>query len=742
MVAKIKLDQVGLSPPGEEDQSRSDGLADGSRMSAYSVDEHTTYKWEMLWAPLDDIAVVVVDSTGRLCYWDPQAAAYGEYNIRLTVDEGLPTQNVIDRTFGIRTPKKGILYPALNQDADPNASLVNAGPDRVRASTTNEPFGPFTGGSYAGWLMHYYELAAIVEDLSEGGIPTLENKQMAGRVTTSDGDLACDTPIAEAPVLDSHVTVRINGISVSVGDGVKTAFCYFSDDGGTSAKDIADITTGDLLYWNGNVANYQLTTLDEIEFDYDVGQTGGVGGSGCACSDLITQGEVNFWVRTDGDDNNSGTEAAPFASLERAYQSIPIIVTHPVIIHLGVHSGSGWPYVTLGQHLMRAPIIVIGDGAGSGDGFTELLSGAAEAGSSQYQISSSGLTLNAFRGKTILVTSGAATGDRRHVNYNDTGALYPNTPFTAAVATGDTFRVVGPAVNILLNDTFIEEKSPLVSGCGQADSFVTASRNNNKVWFVNVGIQTTVMSPLILSSSSVIFFGVELINDWVNLVYIKGSQLLLGREAEVFTVQSGGCPTAQALLGVPNYLSWDGWGLTSYGPTAFADGGSVFGTLIAPQLSVQGSDVTLIGGNIYENGLQAGPHVGWGEVKVEGRAAQTPFRVRSTTGSAFLSLEGGKMLVNGGSNAIVIDGALDHGFESRDGSEIRIAGSLTGNADKFGHFVEFGGLIDVHDGLPTATGTLGDITPDRGVSIYPNSSLVAGTAYVDAIHGRIQRGYH
>lgn len=459
-------------------------------------------------------------------------------------------------------------------------------------------------------------------------------------------------------------------------------------------------------------------------------------------SGIITTGELNIYVRTDGDDGNPGTLAAPFLTLGRAVQAIPYIVAHPVIIHLGGHPTGGWAKVPIEGRLLRSSLIVVGDGAGVGDGFTELMNGVAEAGSSQYQVSASGLTPNAYLGKTVLITSGAAIGDRRHINYNDTGALYIDVPFTAAVAAGDSFRVVEPAIDILLNDTFTEEKSPLVSGCGQGDSLITASRNNYKVWFVNVRFQTTVMSPITISRSSVAFFGVELVNSWANLFYFKESNLLLGREAEVLTEHAGGCPTAQALLGAPYYTSWNGWGLSCLGPVGFTDEGYVFGTLIAQAVAVQGTHVIMVGGNIYEFGASAGPHAGQGRLVLEGWYTQTPLRLKSTIGSAVLAQEGGHILVNGGSDAIVIDEAADHGFEARDRSEIRLAGGFIGNADKYGHFVEFDGLIDIHDRRPSVTGTLGDITVDRGATSHANSTMVAGTAYVDSIHGRIQRGYH
>lgn len=102
------------------------------------------------------------------------------------------------------------------------------------------------------------------------GKPTTANKDMTASVTTTDFDLACADTIDLTPVNDGNVAVRVNGLGVALGDGVKTKDCYFSGDGGTTARAIAAIVAGDLLYWVGSVANYQLDANDRIDFDYNV----------------------------------------------------------------------------------------------------------------------------------------------------------------------------------------------------------------------------------------------------------------------------------------------------------------------------------------------------------------------------------------------------------------------------------------------------------------------------------------
>jgi hypothetical protein len=99
---------------------------------------------------------------------------------------------------------------------------------------------------------------------------TSSNKQMAASLTTADGQSACSTTIASTPGNHGYVQVFVNGLHEVVGDGVKTKSCYFSADGGTTARTIANIASGDTLYWNGSIAGYQLATTDIIDFDYAV----------------------------------------------------------------------------------------------------------------------------------------------------------------------------------------------------------------------------------------------------------------------------------------------------------------------------------------------------------------------------------------------------------------------------------------------------------------------------------------
>lgn len=114
--------------------------------------------------------------------------------------------------------------------------------------------------------------------IQESTYPTRANKNMSANVTSSDGDLATNTPITFTPTGGSFVEVNINGVQVSLEDSATqgsavSAACYFSDNGGAShsvrtVRRIDEIQTGDLLYWVGSNAGYELDIDDSISLNY------------------------------------------------------------------------------------------------------------------------------------------------------------------------------------------------------------------------------------------------------------------------------------------------------------------------------------------------------------------------------------------------------------------------------------------------------------------------------------------
>ena len=102
-----------------------------------------------------------------------------------------------------------------------------------------------------------------------GGLMAPTNVNMTARTTSGNGQLGCLTGILSTPMHNSYVSVYVNGVHVNVGDGVKTQECYFSGDLGVTARSWSQITLGDKMFWNGNIAGYSLSsTTDRITFIY------------------------------------------------------------------------------------------------------------------------------------------------------------------------------------------------------------------------------------------------------------------------------------------------------------------------------------------------------------------------------------------------------------------------------------------------------------------------------------------
>ena len=83
--------------------------------------------------------------------------------------------------------------------------------------------------------------------------------------TTNDGDTTGVT-ITSAP--SGMVQVFVNGVMAHL-KGDKTGDCWFSADGGSTAKALNAIAASDTLYWKGSVAGYQLAATDKITLAYE-----------------------------------------------------------------------------------------------------------------------------------------------------------------------------------------------------------------------------------------------------------------------------------------------------------------------------------------------------------------------------------------------------------------------------------------------------------------------------------------
>ena len=88
-------------------------------------------------------------------------------------------------------------------------------------------------------------------------------------IVTNGNFASTGITITHTPWSDGRVDVRVNGMGVNVGDGTKSKDCYFSVDGGTTARAMADIVAGDELFWNSTIAGYILDGADDVDINYE-----------------------------------------------------------------------------------------------------------------------------------------------------------------------------------------------------------------------------------------------------------------------------------------------------------------------------------------------------------------------------------------------------------------------------------------------------------------------------------------
>ena len=88
---------------------------------------------------------------------------------------------------------------------------------------------------------------------------------VASNITTDDTDTGLS--LSATPNAGGFVQVLVNGIMITLGDGVKTDDAYFSGDNGTNARAHSALASGDKLFWNG-ASVYALETTDRVDFLY------------------------------------------------------------------------------------------------------------------------------------------------------------------------------------------------------------------------------------------------------------------------------------------------------------------------------------------------------------------------------------------------------------------------------------------------------------------------------------------
>lgn len=109
--------------------------------------------------------------------------------------------------------------------------------------------------------------SVILPDVPDG-ILTYVDKNI-NPIASNGNSSATGVFMTYSPYQDSYVMVEVNGLSVEVGDGNKNSSAYFSGNNGLVASSIEEIRHGDQLFWNGEIAGYELEVGDEINLIYE-----------------------------------------------------------------------------------------------------------------------------------------------------------------------------------------------------------------------------------------------------------------------------------------------------------------------------------------------------------------------------------------------------------------------------------------------------------------------------------------
>lgn len=195
------------------------------------------------------------------------------YQLYRTKTTGTP-----DSTWGTTyTLSNEISFGTSDWFLDPDAVILN-----FLAETL--PSGVTTGTTL--YLRVYRYIGEILnpDNFNPGSIPTIGNKSMNAENTTNDGDPGCLNSMAQTPASDCYVTVKVNGVTVSISDawtgGAIDFDCMFVRDlpsvsaaTGTNIEFASNhnLQTGDeMIYKDGSTILYTIVDTVNTSTNIDV----------------------------------------------------------------------------------------------------------------------------------------------------------------------------------------------------------------------------------------------------------------------------------------------------------------------------------------------------------------------------------------------------------------------------------------------------------------------------------------
>jgi hypothetical protein len=468
-MAKFTINQIGL-PAGTLDRARTDGLITGAKVTLdASAGGGNTFRFDLLWVPPDDTTSVpslVVTANPAIWEYFPTAGVPGEHRIQLTVDEGLRTEEVVIRTFAIRTPNLGLVIPAFNTKADKNASLILDGPSQTDASEDNavDYLGNLGPLDYTGWWRAIYELTMAVEN-GGGGSGAIASVKGSGGITPT-------TPQIGVVTLDGAGLYARNGSNGAMLANV--AMGGFAVTGASTGTFSGALTA---LNFNG----VALTTVGvATKFLNQLG----------AYVDLPAPPAVltDYYVNdVTGNDVNPGTIGLPVKTIGQAILLLKNatggIVTQDVIIHIAAHGGTGYT-LTGGNRFgsLVANLTFIGDSVTEVKPPTTL---TLVTGRYELKVTGTPYVVNELKGlfaECVSSSTSANVGMRRLILRNTTDSIFVSKgPPTTAII-GDVWRVVRPSTKVFI------ESANTVSGPVNGHRFEAF---NPAINFVNLEFAST-----------------------------------------------------------------------------------------------------------------------------------------------------------------------------------------------------------------------------------------------------------
>lgn len=390
---------------------------------------------------------------------------------------------------------------------------------------------------------------------------------------------------------------------------------------------------------------------------------------------IYSDGVADWYIdAVGGSDANAGTIGAPFQTLERALEELPlrILPGHRQIFHCkpGTYAVSKqWPTT-----IRSDSILIYADEAWDPAVVNVVNSGTAEAttGASLVVAVAMGLTLNQRRDYFIEFTSGAAVGQKRMIRSNDAaGNIVPAIRFSPAPASGDTFRIFDPTPCEL--DFDLLDDVPWISGTNGAGIIISGVGGPIIVAGFNL------MAPsgsrfAVVANESLALYGC-----WNSNCILSPSttQLWFGHDTDSSTLST---KAATAALGLASEELWKGWGLAHrfvLGLTVTEHRSRVDGVINL----MSGSTVNLGasfqwrgGGAVYSFSPSPGLVVGNDTYAIFGESGSPPVLIEMSHANAVaLRIDGGRVLL---SNCLLkTNSAAQPTILCRRGSRLHVTGS-------------------------------------------------------------------